>query len=231
MSEISIKNLSNLPESSLRYTRRVSIPMIGEVYDYYWNVSGILSSGRLTCLSGDIGDGAASLSYTLAGELKSRTGQICIDGKKTGKKELSKTGIVVGYDYSGWRKRSVRSQLTMALSEGNPYGISSIAQLMKLFRLTEERLDRPLYRCSVERPPATIAIGLAQGKRIFSFPWLNPVYIEYHLDYWLGRSLSVLKDYDVWVILPTDEPRVLTGVADDVLEVQGLFHRMCAEES
>lgn len=222
--------LSVIQMDNLGYRRRgldlrkrlvVDVPIIGTVFDQYRNINGVIRSGRVTCIQGDIGDGAVGLSYTLAGKVDYGNGEIRIDSVLQSQTELAKLGMIPWYDNTGWRKRTVFKQLSDALRIGNPFGIVSIEQVLDLFLLPKGVLERPLHQLSNRRWAATIAIGLAQGKRIFSFPWLNPAFIRAHKKAWFGINLKALRKYDVWIIVPTSDSNALTGLADDILVSKG----------
>lgn len=202
----------------------IDIPMVGRVFEEYRAFTGVLRSGRLSCLFGHIGDGVTGLSHTIAGEVQAGSGKITIDDVEYGAEKLARIGVVLPRDYSGRRGKPVRKQLTEALNIPNRYAIQSVTELMELFRLDEDKLDSPLSTYGDQIWPATIAIGLARGKRIFCFPWMNPTYIKAHLDGWLGNSIRLLKRYDAWAVLPTSNPQALAGLVDDIFTVIGPFH-------
>ena len=227
MTTISVRNLNHHADKP-RVHSEVTIPHIGTVYDSYLEFSGDLKSGDVTCISGNIGDGTTGVIYTLTGMDSAASGEILLGSQKLVKRDLAQMGCLVYHDYSvvSWYKKrtTVRRQLIEALSIGNDYRITDIEQLKTMLGLSEERLDRPLYQCSNERWRATIAIGLAQGKRLFAFPWMNPNFVKSYLPFWLGRSLDVLRELDAWIIVATSDPQVFNDHVDNVLPVKGCFH-------
>lgn len=202
----------------------VDIPMIGKVRDIYRDFNGVIKSGQITCLCGDIGDGATGLSYTLAGHVNYGNGEIRLDDELIYQKDLGELGTLVWHDYLGRRKAPLGKQLSEALAIGNPYNLNSIKELLDLFGLPETVLDRRIDQVSHRRWRFSAAIQLARGKRIFAFPWLNPNYINSHIDAWLGLMLEVLKSFNTWVIIPTSRPEALGKNVDNSLAVKGLFH-------
>lgn len=202
----------------------VNIPMIGKVKDVYRDFNGTIKSGRITCLCGDIGDGAAGLSYTLAGHVSYGNGEIRLDDELLSQKDLAELGTFVWHDYSGRRKKPVGKHLSEALALGNPYNLNSVKDVLDAFGLPETVLDRRLDQLSHRRWRTSAAIQLVRGKRLFAFPWLNPNFIRSYMNASIGFLLNVLKNFNTWVIVPTSTPKAMADVVDDILVVKGSFH-------
>lgn len=206
----------------------VEIPMLGTVNDDWGWFTGTFLSGSVTCLLGHVGDGGSAISYALSGMISIDYGTIMMNDKSLSSINLANIGQVVWFSsYSRRcfrkRKRTVREQLENALAKGNPYGVNGLEDLIDKFMLNPERLDRPLEYYSGERWRASAAIAFAEGKRIFSFPWLNPGYIR-NDALWLPPMLDVLRAHNAWIIIPTADPDCLSGGFDSIVNVTGRFN-------
>ena len=70
-----------------------------------------------------------------------------------------------------------------------------------LFRINEERFNRPLSDMGNEIFKAMAAIGFCYGKQVFCFPWLSKMrFTSYHQN--LTDLLDILTKLDKIVILP-----------------------------
>lgn len=205
----------------------VDIPMLGQVLDTFMAFDGTFISGKAYGLFGHIGDGAIGVSYALAGRIPFGRGTVSIDDRQCSTDDLSSFSKVAWFEKPTrrWsRRKTVREQIEVALRTGsNQYGVSGIEELKELFMLSEGRLDRPLSQYSHERWRASLAIGLAEGKRVFTIPWMNPAYASAYLDLWIRRSVEVLKSYDCWVFIPTTDPNSFGSALDEVIVVKGSF--------
>lgn len=227
MSTIEIRNLGYYSESGCDHRKKplaIKVPMIGTVRDVYRDFTADIISARVTCINGHLGDGAGGISYTLTGNVDYGNGEISLESRRLSRENLAKIGVFLWHDYSGWYKKTVGKQMTEALAIENSYGFTNTEQILKLLQLPAGVLDRPLHYLSHKRWPATIAIGLAKGKRIFGFPWLNPNYIRAYRGAWLGHSLQILKELNAWIVIPTADPTSLDGHVEDILYVKGPFH-------
>ncbi|MWC29494.1 hypothetical protein [Paenibacillus sp. MMS18-CY102] len=89
-------------------------------------------------------------------------------------------------------------------------------QLIEIFALSPSRLDREMKYISNERWNASAAIGLASGKRIFCFPWLDDSVNEI-IRARLQLCSNVLKKNNCILIIPIQSESIVEGFADEII--------------
>ena len=87
-------------------------------------------------------------------------------------------------------------------------------KIQDIFRISEERIDRNIKYVSGERWKASAAIGYANGRRIFCYPWMNSRDVEL-----LKEQLSYVVDYlihsDCIVIFPTTKEENIKKICSE----------------
>ena len=83
-----------------------------------------------------------------------------------------------------------------------------------MFCISSERINRNIYFVSGERWKASAAIGYANGKKVFCYPWMNSKDIE-HLKEQLSHTVKVLLDADCIVIMPTTKEENIKKITDN----------------
>jgi hypothetical protein len=84
-----------------------------------------------------------------------------------------------------------------------------------MFDLSEDRFERRLDRVGIEIWRISIAIGFAENRKIFCFPWLNMhsvSYIESYIKY-----IEILKKHGAIVLAPSSQEAVLRRFCDGLL--------------
>ncbi len=77
----------------------------------------------------------------------------------------------------------------------------SADEIMEIFRITPSLYDRPLTGVGNEIFRATAAIGYANGRDVFCFPWLSRKRFEYYHGN-IKDVLEILESLGMLVILP-----------------------------
>lgn len=168
--------------------------------------------GNLYGIIGEFGDGGAALSCGITGNTNYYEGQIFIDDKETSIEYLAKNSWYVGSDlYSSNSKKLFGSKPRMTkntIKEQIEYGIKKInhdldfCTVQSIFALSNERVSRNIDYISGERWKASVAIGFANGRSIFCYPWFNSRDID-HLEEQLMCTITALLDFGCIVIIPT----------------------------
>ena len=140
-----------------------------------------------------------------------------LNDKEVTLKHLQSISCYLGHYVSGKRNlldSSAKNQLTRAIrKENSKY---SMEELKSMFGLTEERFDRPLYMTGNEVWRITAAVGLANGKRIFCFPWLTNNYLK-PLIYAIEKMAEIIKKNDGILLLPVENADLIEGFVDDII--------------
>ena len=91
---------------------------------------------------------------------------------------------------------------------------TDFSSIQKMFCISSERINRNIYFVSGERWKASAAIGYANGKKVFCYPWMNSKDIE-HLKEQLSHTVKVLLDADCIVIMPTTKEENIKKITDN----------------
>lgn len=165
----------------------------------------------------EFGNGAAALSCALAGKLDEVKGDIYINECKIINKDIQKFSCYVGDD-SGLKKQfglksmTVREQIEYGINKNLSFS-NDIAEIQRNFGLSEERFDRVLKYCSGERWRASMAIGYAQGKSIYCFPWMNTKDLL-NLENQIRLGIKLLLEIGAILIIPTVNEKTLINIYD-----------------
>jgi len=79
-------------------------------------------------------------------------------------------------------------------------------------------MDRPLYNAGNTAWRITVAIGIAQGKKIFCFPWKSNSFLR-TLVYTLERIAAIIKENGGILLLPTENDELVKHFVDDVVDL------------
>ena len=90
---------------------------------------------------------------------------------------------------------------------------ADFSTIQKMFCISSERVDRNISFVSGERWKASAAIGYANGKKVFCYPWMNSKDIE-HLKEQLSHTVKVLLDAGCIVIMPTTKAENIKKVTN-----------------
>lgn len=169
-------------------------------------------TGNLYGIIGEFGTGGAALSCGITGNTKFYEGKIYFDDKEKEIEDLVNISWYIGNDLYQYRtsgffcnkpkinKKTIKEQIE--------YGVRcklidrDFTTIQKMFKISSERVERNISFVSGERWKASAAIGYANGKRIFCYPWMNSKDIE-HLKEQLSHTVEALLDVGCIVIIPT----------------------------
>jgi hypothetical protein len=199
------------------------------VYDNIHLFSFDFDFGKSYLLDSEICKGSWALSWLISGDKYSwnkRTdwgpfGDVLFNGKPytASQRYVDAWRVMYGNQYKSYwfRPRTVIEHIRYGLQNNpNPY-LKSEQDYISRFMLTPERLNRPITHLSGERWSASCAIGLAYGKRMFCFPYVEfvrPYFIEDRFD-WLKSIIDTLCEAGTLVVFPalaTDISRLLCDI-------------------
>ncbi|GIO86407.1 hypothetical protein J25TS5_33390 [Paenibacillus faecis] len=173
--------------------------------------------GKIYAIVSQPGGGGWALSYLLSAKVSNYTGRIFINQEMAHSKDLLSYGWYIGEgvraknNFGLVRKLTVREQLISC-----ELSAFTIEKLVDLFELSPSRLDRELKYISNERWNASAAIGLAHGKQIYCFPWMDDMWKEV-IKVRLRHCSEVLKQNNCLVIIPTPSLQIVKDFVDEVI--------------
>jgi ABC-type multidrug transport system ATPase subunit len=189
----------------------------GKMRDLCHQFSYTFNAGKAYGVVGECGSGGWGLTYALSGRGGIINGEIKINEMKADKEKLYQYTCYVGGDSirkrNFWTKKStVRKQIENGLKENQ---LMSFNEICELFELSSSRLDRNIEHVGNERWNASMAIGLAQGKKIYCFPWLytGTLNVNYKL---IKNCVNVLKERGGIIIIPSAKAEKLSQFVDEI---------------
>jgi len=108
---------------------------------------------------------------------------------------------------------TIREQLESSLSSRY-----SVDELMDLFELAPSRMDRTIKFISNERWNASTAIGLANGKRIFCFPWLEDS-VKIIIRERLRLCSEIIENNKCMMIIPVQSASIVEDFVDEIIYI------------
>ncbi len=174
--------------------------------------------------SGESGAGQ-TLSWIIGGELEQEGGSITQNGVPYTLFERKQDAWCVRYSALKTKKFSVkestvREQIQHGLKVTQAQYPRTEADIVKQLYLTQERCDRPLRQLSNESWRASCAIGFANGKKIFCFPYLGSGFIENYYSLWLKEMLGFLKSSGALILVPATAHKAYADLCDEVLTLK-----------
>ncbi|WP_337099313.1 hypothetical protein [Paenibacillus sp. YIM B09110] len=180
------------------------------------------SSSKVYGVVSKPGNGAWALSYLLAGRVKQDSGYVFANkGSMLIQAQLKQSSCYVG-DIIYRRNRfgmKYYPTVRQLLEEDPKMKEEAIRSVVEELELSTSRMDRPLHQISNERWNATVAIGLAQGKSIFCFPYLNNDWKE-QLSVRLETCGKVLRRNQSIMIIPSDSDSFISDVMDEMIVLE-----------
>ena len=168
--------------------------------------------GNLYGFVGEFGTGGAALSCGLTGNTNFYQGKIFMDDKEISIDELIKNSWYIGNDlYSNKKKRFFKRKPQRnrdTIKDQIEYGLDKYKMdydfytVQRMFNVSNERVIRNIEFVSGERWKASAAIGFANEKKIFCYPWLNTWDIDLFGEQMSG-TVETLLNHGCIVILPT----------------------------
>lgn len=193
--------------------------------------------GKSYLLHGELWDGGWALSQMIAGLLEPDTvivqseyGQILLDGVQYPTAQRKKDVWVVPRSeikrFGLFQNMTVQEQIHHGLKNNpHPY-LKSENEYIERFGLTPERYTRPFTMLSHERWRANCAVGLANGKKIFCFPYIEyvrPEFIEEYYDLWFKDIVDVLRDSGALVLIPARAEGAAAKLCDEIVPMRQKF--------
>ena len=177
----------------------------GTVLDCLQNNSFEFHTGNLYGVIGEFGNGGAALSCGITGNTDYYEGRVYIDNQESSMEYIIENSWYVGLDLKNTgklfkKKQTVRQQIEYGIH--NFKQESDVGKIQSIFNISDERIDRSIKYVSGERWKASAAIGYANGRKIFCYPWMNSRDIE-HLKEQLFDVIKYLTDSGCIVIIPT----------------------------
>ena len=184
----------------------------GTVVDYLEGKSFVFNKGNVYGLIGEFGEGGVAFSCGIAGNTNYYEGEIYIDNLESSIEDVVSYSWYVGTDLSYYKSKSLfhkRARINKnTIKEQIQYGIRTkkteldFYTIQKMFDVSSERITRNIEFVSGERWKASAAIGYANGKKIFCYPWMNTKEIERLKDQ-TKKTIKCLIDNGCIVIIPT----------------------------
>jgi hypothetical protein len=196
------------------------------ILDWITHFSCEFSFGKSYLLDAELGKGAWALSWIIGGLLKPAYGEITKGNNVYHPDErLKDSWFVYKSEFIGFRARhrTVKSHIQRALrANPNPY-LRTEQEIIDHFLLTPQRYERPIRTLSHEGWRASCAIGLAYGKKIFCFPYveyLRPYLIEEYYDLWLKKMVDLLRNSGALVLIPALAMGKAVELCDDIIPIR-----------
>lgn len=182
-----------------------------------------LIKGNLYGVVGEFGNGGAALSCGIAGLTNFYEGRIMIDDEEVSIDTLIKCSWYVGIDLNyhnapnifrrknNITKKTIKEQIEVGIRKNN--SDYCVKDIQEMFKLSNERINRNIEYVSGERWKASVAIGFANGRNVFCYPWFNTKDIERFQEQ-LHNTIAFLLNYGCIVILPTTKKENVKKISD-----------------
>ncbi len=223
---IKIREINEIQLESLESLCDCSLFNYGTMRDLCNKYSCKLVKGKTYGIIGEFGAGGWALSYTLAGKENDYDGIIRINGQVVNSQILRKISCYVGEDpipksLFNNKKRLIINRLKDGIKLGKS-PIDDIEEIIQVFGLSHERLNRIIENISNERWRASMAIGYTWGKKIYCFPWLNTGNLIFLKDYILP-CITYLKQKGSIIIIPTCKIDIIKDIIDEAFFIKSHF--------
>ena len=182
--------------------------MIGKIRSGCNDFSYTFSSG-VYFLTGEIDSGAWSFAYSLTSKDKNdilctHFESITLNGKNVDLSEIQKLSFNVG-QYEIYGENKFESVLKQALKNSDiNYTIDYICKKFDVFGIDEWLKNQKMSLVNAKVWYLSAAIGLAENKKIFVFPWLSNYNFKRHNGF-LANTICILNQEDVIVLIPCSE--------------------------
>ncbi len=180
-------------------------------------------------LTGQIINGGWAFTYALStGRRNTRklviynNPEYYIDDRPVDMETLRGITCTLGYYRPRWfaklgvRDESGEHRLKKALKKHKP--IHTYEELVDKLGLSDCRLTRPIDRTSGERWRITAAIGLAENKKIFCFPWMTNSEFK-TLTYAASKMGDLIAANGGILLIPIENSELVRDFVDDVVDL------------
>lgn len=207
-----VEILEKIKLSNISFGGKCNLFQYGIVHDCLQIKDFEFFKGNLYGIIGEFGTGGVALSCGITGNTKFYEGKIYFDDKEKEIEDLVNISWYIGNDLYQYRTSGLFCNkpkiYKKTIKEQIEYGVRcklvnrDFTTIQKMFEISSERVERNISFVSGERWKASAAIGYANGKKIFCYPWMNSKDIE-HLKEQLSHTVEVLLDVGCIVIIPT----------------------------
>lgn len=203
--------------------------------DYICKNIFIFEKGKIYGIICEHGAGGESIARLLSNTTSLKGERVLIDDVEVETSTIEKFGWYLGKVlYSrGLIKRelSFRQALEMAIKEHHVY--ENIDDIVKEFHLTLGRLDYSLScNCEWERWRMSMAIGYANNKKIYCFPWMDTLqFYDCLYNSSVFRFFKKFTKEGAIIILPTSRKENVNGFADSIIQIHSPRFEHCISES
>ena len=203
--------------------------------DYICKNTFVFEKGKIYGIICEHGAGGESIARLLSNTTPLKGEKVFVDDVEIGASTIEKLGWYLGKVlYSrGLIKRelSFRQALEMAIKEQHYY--EKVDDIVKEFHLTPSRLDYSLSQnCEWERWRMSMAIGYANNKKIYCFPWMNTMeFYDCLYNSSVFRFFKKLTREGAIIILPTSRKENVNKLVDHIVQIHNTRFEHCISES
>ncbi len=203
--------------------------------DYICKNTFVFEKGKIYGIICEHGAGGESIARLLSNTTPLKGEKVFVDDVEIGASTIEKLGWYLGKVlYSrGLIKRelSFRQALEMAIKEQHYY--EKVDDIVKEFHLTPSRLDYSLSQnCEWERWRMSMAIGYANNKKIYCFPWMNTLeFYDCLYNSSVFRFFKKLTREGAIIILPTSRKENVNKLVDHIVQIHNTRFEHCISES
>lgn len=205
--------MDTLTIENLSFFGTCHFDLLGKHSEKFDNLSLQFRFGEAYCLEGTIDSGAWGLSWVISGVVAESSGRIMIDNQILQKDARKKICCPVGVSKRKFfHDNTIIGQIRQGIERSGQKYFRTAEEVVDKLHLSSERLDRRLDQLSGERWRASIAIGLANNRQIYCFPWMKPEFISTFRDLWFAELIDYLKFNKTLVLIPTNNHHQLDKI-------------------
>lgn len=223
--------MDTLTLKDVTYDGRLDPKMRTAIYDQLRPLSYEFTFGRSYLLDAELGKGAWSLCWMIGGLLEpgeqgAGRGIILRNGAPYPRQQRENDAwIVRTSEFKGFwaRHKTTRMHIQQGLKSNPAPYFRSEEEYVEHFHLSLARFDRPIRQLSHEGWRASCAIGVAHGKEVFCFPYLEyvrPYFIEDLYHSWLKEMIDLLRDSGALVLIPAIARKGAETLCDEIVPLE-----------
>jgi hypothetical protein len=183
--------------------------------------------GKCYLLDGWPWHGGDTLSWLIGGVFDEFSGKLLKNELLYTLKERQEDAWCVRANEIKWHKfrfheATVQEQIQYGLKTNSQPYFKSEQEFIEQFHLTIERYRRPLRQLSNEAWRASCAIGLANGRRVFCFPYVLPEVVNMNAEMHFKAMFRTLTNAGAMILLPTTAVGLFDpeGLFDEIVPVK-----------
>ncbi len=173
-------------------------------------------------LSAPIDLDAEAASMLIGGAFNQQSGTIERNGKPYDIEDRKRDSWLVRRSEIkrfGFITQSLKAQIRYGFRTVQNQYLRSEDEIIRHFKLTPERYTRLMRQFSNEGWRASCAVGLANGRRVFCFPYIESGFIFDAHAYLFDETINLLKSSGALVLLPIDLTNKLKDLCDEVVNI------------